>query len=248
MHEELLGAAQLLAQSGHPAAFTGAGVSAESGIPTYRDSEGLWQQYRVEDVATPEGFQRDPRKVWEFYNERRKQLWGIEPNAAHYALAELESVFPEFVVMTQNVDRLHQKAGSRNVIELHGNLCEVRCVDCGATFDKTGEELAPLPRCERCSGLLRPAVVWFHEPLPPGAWQAAKHVAESCDCLLVVGTSAQVYPAAALVDIAQAGGAKIIEINLEPSGITGRTDVSLLGKAGDILPQLVAQCRQQRLR
>ncbi len=239
-------AAELLAQSRRPVAFTGAGVSAESGIPTYRDSGGLWAQYRVEDVATPEGFARDPRLVWEFYNLRRNELWKIEPNPAHYALADLEQLFPEFVVVTQNVDRLHQKAGSSRVIELHGNICEVRCVDCGATFDRTGQELEPLPRCERCSGLLRPAVVWFGEPLPPEAWRAAEEAVNQCDCLLVVGTSARVYPAAGLVDYARRAGARVLEFNLQPSAASDLADVLLLGKAGETLPRVVALCKERR--
>ncbi len=241
---QLRHAAELLAASQRPAAFTGAGISAESGIPTYRDLGGLWQQYSIEEVATPQGFERDPRKVWEFYNARRNQLWEIEPNRGHYALAELQELFPDFVIITQNVDRLHQKAGSKRVIELHGNLHEVRCVDCGATFDKVGESLDPLPRCERCSGLLRPNVVWFGEPLPEEAWKAATETVRRCDCLLVVGTSAQVYPAASLVDMARASGARVLEFNLDRTPVSDVADVALSGKAGELLPQVVTLCRQ----
>lgn len=237
--DDIAKAAELLAAATRPVGFTGAGVSAESGIPTFRGAGGLWEQFRIEDVATPEAFERNPRMVWEFYNLRRRAVFQAQPNAAHTAFARLEEIFPAFVLITQNVDRLHQRAGSRRVIELHGNLCETRCTNCGRVDDKSGVELGDLPRCEACGGLLRPAVVWFGEPLPPGAWAQAEEAANRADCMIVVGTSAQVYPAAGLVAMAKRHGAAILEINLEPTPVTPLADVSIFGRAAEILPAVV---------
>jgi NAD-dependent deacetylase len=197
---------------------------------------------RIEDVATPGAFQRDPARVWQFYNERRDQLLDVEPNPAHYALAELESLVLGFCLMTQNVDRLHQRAGSTRVLELHGNLPEVRCTVCGRQFDMAGVKLPPVPTCAECGGLLRPAVVWFGEALDDQVWAAAEMSARQSDVLLVVGTSAEVYPAAGLISIAQRAGASTIEINLERTG--AGTSLGIYGPAGKNLPQLVAQARE----
>ncbi len=237
--EEIRRATELLARARRPVAFTGAGVSAESGIPTFRGSGGLWENYRVEDVATPEAFERNPRLVWEFYNLRREAVFRAEPNPAHRALARLEELFPNFVLITQNVDRLHQRAGSKKVIELHGNLCEVRCTGCGRTFDKTGVRLEWPPRCAECGELLRPAVVWFGEALPLDAWRAAEEAANASDCMLVIGTSAQVYPAAGLIAMARRHGAAIVEVNLEPTAASEMAAISIYGKAAEVLPQIV---------
>jgi NAD-dependent deacetylase len=222
--------------------LTGAGVSAESGVATFRGSGGLWTRVRIEDVATPGAFQRDPARVWQFYNDRRDQLLDVEPNPAHYALAELESLARHFCLITQNVDRLHQRAGSIRVLELHGNLTEVRCTACGRRFDMAGVRLPQLPRCAECGGLLRPNVVWFGETLDDHIWaEAARSVRES-DVLLVVGASAEVYPAAGLVSIARQAGASAIEINLERTGAS--TNLGIYGPAGQTLPELVAKVRQ----
>jgi NAD-dependent deacetylase len=219
--------------------MTGAGISAESGIPTFRGDGGYWQGVSAQELASPEGFARDPHKVWEWYNRRRQALWGVKPNAGHLALAELERRVAEFGLATQNVDRLHHAAGSRNVVELHGNLCEVRCTGCAAVLDRTGVALPPEPRCEACGAWLRPAVVWFGENLPMDALATAQAWASRAEVYLVVGTSAVVWPAAGLAYTAKLAGARIIEVNPEPSGVTDLADLSLRGKAGEILPQLL---------
>lgn len=239
-------AAGIIAAAHNVAALTGAGVSAESGVPTFRGSGGLWKNLRAEDVATPQAFQHDPRLVWEFYNYRRDLLTTVEPNPAHRALAEFESMRPGFTLITQNVDRLHQRAGSRRVLELHGNIWEVRCTRCGQTFDKTGEKLPELPRCGECDGLLRPCVVWFGESLPMDVWTDAERCVAECDCLLVIGTSAHVHPAASLAWTAARAGASVIEINLEPTPAQDITTLGLYGPAGVILPELFAGVQQLR--
>jgi NAD-dependent deacetylase len=237
--EALARAADALRRAERVAALTGAGVSAESGLATFRNSGGLWEGHAVEDVATPEAFQRNPELVWRFYNARRSALRAARPNAGHAALAELERRWGDrFTLATQNVDGLHQAAGSRRVLELHGGLARVRCSACRAVTDRAGEDLPGLPRCGACGGLLRPDVVWFHEMLPDGVWRAASEAVEACDCLLVVGTSAVVYPAAGLIGMARAVGAAVVEVNLEPAAsVTGL--IGLYGKSGEILPRLV---------
>jgi NAD-dependent deacetylase len=241
-------AASLLAQSRRVAVLTGAGVSAESGIPTFRGLGGLWRGRDPMRLATREAFAADPALVWEFYNWRRDLVARAEPNAAHRALAELAGRIPHVALITQNVDRLHQRAGSRDVIELHGNLIDVRCTGCGTTFDRTCVALPSVPCCDDCGGLLRPGVVWFGEPLPPDAWRAAESAVHAADLLLVVGTSAVVYPAAGLIGSARRAGLigsarraglAIIEINLEPTPVSDAIDIGVYGPAGIILPQIV---------
>jgi len=238
--ERLDQAAAILRSARRVVALTGAGVSAESGVPTFREKGGLWEQVRIEDVATPRGFQKDPERVWAFYNARLENLGQVKPNPGHVALARLEGRYEAFALVTQNIDGLHRAAGSRNVLEVHGDLWQVRCTRCGKVSDRTGEVLAPLPRCGECNGLLRPNVVWFEEELPSGIWAAACEAVAACDCLLVVGTSAAVYPAAGLVWDAKHHGAAVIEVNLEVTDASAVADVSLLGKSGEILPRLVA--------
>ena len=240
-------AARIMASANRIAALTGAGVSAESGVPTFRGAGGLWKNFRAEEVATPEAFAHDPKLVWEFYNDRRNRLTTVRPNPAHLALAELETLADQFVLITQNVDGLHRAAGSRRVLEIHGNIWTVRCTKCGRQWDKTGEPLDELPKCEECAGLLRPGVVWFGESLPPELWQQAEHAVQECDCLLVVGTSAQVHPAAGLAWIARNAGAQIIEVNLEPTPASEITTIGLYGKAGEVLPKLVARREELRV-
>src|SRR5262245_16380651 len=209
------------------AVLTGAGVSAESGVPTFRGAGGLWEGHRVEDVATPEAFGRDPGMVWRFYNLRRAELWTVRPNPGHLALAALEQRWgPErFTLCTQNIDGLHRAAGSRRVLELHGNLTRVRCTECAYIAGRPGETLEELPHCGACQALLRPDIVWFHEMLPQAVWLEACAGVEGCNCFLVVGTTAVVYPAAGLVDLARAVAARVIEINPEASAISDRVDV-----------------------
>jgi NAD-dependent deacetylase len=190
-------------------------------------------------LATPEAFAADPRLVWDFYHWRRELVARAESNPAHRALAEWDRRVPHFHLITQNVDRLHQRAGSRAVLELHGNLGDVRCTGCGRTFDRWGETLPPLPLCAACGESLRPAVVWFGEPLPPVVWESAASAVRAADLLLVVGTSAVVYPAAGLIGESRRFGHSVIEINVEPTPASDLVDLSLFGKAGEILPRLV---------
>jgi len=221
------------------AALTGAGVSAESGIPTFRGAGGLWRQFRPEDLATPEAFARDPLLVWEWYDWRRRLIAAASPNPGHAALAEIERRAGAFALITQNVDGLHERAGSRCVLKLHGDIWQVRCTGCGAEKRDDRTPLPSLPpRCE-CGSLLRPGVVWFGEPLPAGIWAQAEQAASGAEVFLVIGTSAAVYPAAGLAWLAKSAGAKVIEINPEETGLSAAADVSLRGKSGDLLPLLI---------
>ena len=220
--------------------LTGAGVSAESGVPTFRGPGGLWQGRRAEELATPQAFQRDPELVWEFYNDRREKLLSCKPNAGHAAISALEAVFGEWTLITQNVDGLHRQAGSKNVVELHGNIWTTRCTACGHEFDHSGAKLSRRPACDDCGGLLRPGVVWFGEMLPPDALAAAQHVVDRCQAMLVVGTSSAVEPAASMAGWARTRGAMVVEINLERTPLSEEADECLFGKAGEILPRLVA--------
>jgi NAD-dependent deacetylase len=233
-------AAERLRAARNVCVLTGAGVSAESGVPTFRDLGGLWQNVKVEDVASPEGFARNPKRVWEFFNARRAKLWTIQPNPAHYALAQLERRAPALTLITQNVDGLHHLAGSRNVVEIHGSLRTVRCVGCGRQRDASGETLPDEPRCADCGDWLRPAVVWFGEMLPLDAMERAEFALETCDVMLVVGTSGVVYPVAGFSLYAAEHGATIIDVNPDPDAISPACEISLIGKAGAILPRVMA--------
>lgn len=225
----------------HVVVLTGAGVSAESGVPTFRDAQtGLWARYRPEDLATPEAFLRDPRLVWEWYAYRRALVEAAAPNPAHLALAELERAVPELTLVTQNVDGLHRRAGSRNVVELHGSLDRYRCSQDGRVVDRWETPDVP-PRCPRCGAPVRPDVVWFGEMLPPGAWATAAEAAARCDVFLCVGTSGVVQPAASLPLIARAASAYTAEINLRPGALDGVLDAHLYGPAGELLPAVVAR-------
>jgi NAD-dependent deacetylase len=230
-----------LAESKRLTVLTGAGVSAESGVPTFRGKEGLWQGFRATDLATPQAFSRDPKLVWNFYNWRRQLLAPLQPNPAHEALVRLEEKIPQFWLVTQNIDDLHRRAGSRNLIELHGNIWMVRCSRCQKVNRNDEVPLPELPTCEDCGGLLRPHVVWFGEQLEPAILERAIVEARSCDTMLVIGTSALVQPAASLALHAKEEGARVVEINLEPTPYSGHLDLVLQGKAGEILPQLVEE-------
>jgi NAD-dependent deacetylase len=238
--EALERAAGYLRPARRVAVLTGAGISAESGLATFRGGGGLWEGHRVEDVATPSAFRRDPQLVWRFYNLRRAALRTARPNPGHEALVRLEERLKGgFTLITQNVDGLHRAAGSRNVLEVHGSLRHVRCTGCGTAGDRGTEPLDDLPHCPSCGGLLRPDVVWFEEALPEGVWRRAEQAALGCECFLVVGTSAVVYPAAGLVLLARDRGASVIEVNLERTPATGHADVSLFGPSGQVLPALL---------
>jgi NAD-dependent deacetylase len=235
---EISQAREILDRARRVVVLTGAGVSAESGVPTFRGAGGLWQEKRPEELATPQAFARDPVLVWRFYNWRRDILAGCRPNAAHEAIARLEAALgPGFTLITQNVDGLHGLAGSRRVLEVHGNIWRVRCLRC-ALRREARQRLGELPRCE-CGGLLRPDVVWFGEPLEDTLWAAALEAAEGCQLMLVVGTSATVQPVASLPLVARAAGAAVVEVNPEP-GLAGVAEIALSGRAAEILPLLVA--------
>jgi len=222
------------------AVLTGAGVSAESGVPTFRGAGGLWKRQRAENLATPEAFARDPKLVWEWYDWRRGVLAGVKPNPGHYALAELERRSSNFTLITQNVDGLHELAGSRNVLRVHGSIWMLRCLGCGREEENRRSPLAELPpRCD-CGGMLRPGVVWFGESLPADVWRAAEAAARSCDLLLVIGTSAVVYPTAGLSRLAKSSGARVVEINIAETPLSRDIDEFLLGPSGELLPQLIA--------
>lgn len=212
-------------------AFTGAGISAESGIPTFRDAGGLWRNFRAEDLATPEAFARDPKLVWEWYEWRRGLVRAAEPNAAHRALARLRNA----VVVTQNVDGLHARAGSREVVELHGNLFRARCTAEGTIRNALGAFDAIPPRCE-CGALLRPDVVWFGEMLPDQAVARAMLVMRSADLVLVIGTSGVVYPAAGFVPLCRG---MTIEINPQASALSSACTFALAETAATATPPLV---------
>lgn len=236
-------AAELLATATSVCISSGAGMSAESGIPTFRDENGLWSKVKPEEMATPEAFARDPVKVWEWYRWRRQKLATIEPHAGHRMLAEWEKRVDEFVIVTQNIDGLHHAAGSKNVIELHGRMDMVRCVGCD--YDQQGlDDLGPEPHCPQCGDWLRPGVVWFGEMLPPGAIEAAFAAARRCGLMLVIGTSGVVQPAASLVDAAKAYGATVIEINPNASELSHLADVCVRSGCREALPAIDEEWRR----
>ncbi len=224
--------------------LTGAGISAESGVPTFRGEDGLWRQYRAEELATPEAFHRDPNLVWKWYDWRRGLIAGCEPNAGHRTLVEMEREWGDFTLITQNVDDLHQQAGSIRVLRLHGSIWQVRCT---AENVVTENHEVPLgqtpPRCP-CGALLRPHVVWFGESLETAVLRQAYAAAEACDLMLVVGTSAVVHPAASLPAIAKRGGARLIELNLERTPLSPYADEVILGPAAEELPRLWHRLRK----
>ncbi|MDX1682979.1 MAG: NAD-dependent deacylase [Phycisphaeraceae bacterium] len=226
-------AAEQIAEADHLCVMTGAGASAESGIPTFRDAlDGLWSKYDPTDLATPEAFNRDPATVSRWYEHRRQLCLGCEPNPGHHALAELQRAFLEadrqFTLITQNVDGLHQRAGSQDPIQLHGSLFQWRCIACEQRHEPGDQEPETFPPpCPACEQPLRPSVVWFGEALPPEALAAAGDAAEGCDVFLSIGTSSQVQPAASLAWTAVHGGATLIEINPDPTPVTSRADAAI---------------------
>ena len=231
--------AEGLRRSEHVVALTGSGVSAESGVPTFREAQtGLWERYDPQQLATPEAFARDPDLVWSWYAWRRELVRKAEPNPAHLALAELERRVPHFTLVTQNVDGLHRRAGSKNVVELHGNIQRTLCSsEMLAVEPDEGAEGTPV--CPNCGAPLRPGVVWFGEALPEAEIVAASRAVQECDLLLSVGTSSLVYPAAALPFDAHDAGATVVEINPGDTPLTAVADHALRGRAGEILPALV---------
>ena len=228
-----------LSHDPYVAILTGAGVSAESGVPTFRGKDGLWKTYRAEELATPGAFEHDPALVWEWYDWRRQICAAALPNAAHEAIARLDAALSRFLLITQNVDGLHERAGARRIVELHGSIFRARCLDCGVVRRDMAVPLESIPPRCTCGGILRPDVVWFGEMLPEAALREAFEVSRSCSLMLVVGTSAVVQPAASMPLLAKQAGAKVIEINPTETPVTPFVDVHLEGKAAVILPELV---------
>lgn len=219
--------------------MTGAGISAESGVPTFRGAGGLWREYKPEELATPEAFAKDPRLVWEWYNHRRELIAKAVPNPGHKALVQLEIRKPRFTLITQNVDGLHDMAGSGKILKLHGDIWRMVCLECRANFPNRRVPLPKMPPHCACGGMARPGVVWFGEPLPEGMMKEAEHAAGAAQVFLVIGTSAVVHPAAGLIPYAKQAGAKVIEINVEPTAASKIVDISLQGPSGEILPKLL---------
>ena len=236
-------AVQKLKESEFLVVITGAGISAESGIPTFRGDDGLWKTYRAEELATPWAFDRDPRTVWEWYDWRRGIIGKAEPNPGHLAIKEMEELFNRFLLITQNVDGLHGRTGVRHMVEIHGNLWRVRCLKEGKTSMLYDWPLTDIPPVCGCGGLLRPDVVWFGESMPTLAMEECYNALSACDTLIVAGTSGVVYPVASFPETVKARGGFVIEVNLEPTPITSVAHVSLFGKCGDILPAIVAGLR-----
>lgn len=232
--------AQGLGQVQRVVVLTGAGVSAESGVPTFRGPGGLWRQHRPEDLATLQAFQRDPRLVWEWYDWRRGLISQVRPNPGHLALAEMEKLIPQFTLITQNVDGLHRQAGSRNVLEIHGSIWEVRCTGCGLVAEDRRVPLPLMPSCQDCGALLRPNVVWFGEALDPVRLKAAHEALGQVQVMLVAGTSGVVQPAASFALWAKEYGARLAEVNPDPTPLTPYCDWVFKGKSGEVLPALLA--------
>ncbi len=228
-----------LARTRSLAVLTGAGISADSGVPTFRGADGLWRNFRAEELATPEAFERDPRLVWEWYNWRRELIATKRPNQAHDTVAELERRIPSFWLITQNVDGLHRAAGSRKLSEIHGNIWMVRCTACGAIEDNHDVPISILPICRHCHGLLRPHIVWFGESLFPEDLTRCATALHTCEVLLVIGTSGVVYPAAGFAAAAKETGAFVAEINLETTPQSELVDLLIQGRAKDVVPLLL---------
>lgn len=224
--------------------LTGAGISAESGVPTFRGEDGLWRQYRAEELATPQAFMRDPTLVWEWYDWRRGLIANCEPNAAHRTLVDMERRCEDFTLITQNVDDLHHRAGSKRVVRLHGSIWQVRCTSEGIVRENHDVPLTQLPARCACGAALRPHVVWFGESLDGTVLEEAYAATENCDLMLVVGTSAVVHPAASLPTIAKSRGARLIEVNLERTPLSPYADEVVLGPAAEELPKLWARLQE----
>ncbi len=245
MPDPLAQAAERLRSATHVAVLTGAGVSKESGVPTFRDAlDGLWARFDPQQLATPSAFQRDPQLVWDWYRHRREQVQQVQPNPGHIALAQLEQRVPQLTLITQNVDDLHERAGSRRVIHLHGNIARYKCF-AACQGEPTYIDLETLddegrpPRCPHCGAWVRPAVVWFTEQLPLEALYEASAAVQDCDVMLVIGTSGLVVPAADLPGVARSYGGTVIEVNPDETPISPLAAVILRGPSGEILPRLV---------
>jgi len=228
---------QVLKESESIVFFTGAGISSESGIPTFRGKEGLWNKFKPEELANFDAFIKNPQLVWEWYNYRRKIVHNAQPNPAHLTIAEMQNHFKDVIVVTQNVDNLHRRAGSKKIFELHGNIERNFCINCKKFQNEELDFSSGVPKCE-CGGLIRPDVVWFGEYLPEDQFLGGEKAALKSDIFFVIGTSAVVYPAAGLVYTAKASGAIIVEINIEETELSSMVHYSYFGKAGEILPKI----------
>ena len=227
-------------RAGNIVAFTGAGISAESHVPTFRGSDGLWRNYSPESLATAEAFSNDPRLVWEWYDWLRGLIHAAQPNPGHLALTEMQQRNPQrFTLVTQNMDGLHEMAGSRDVVKLHGDIWRLRCTTCGRESRNEQVPMEYLPPLCRCGGTLRPAIVWFGETLPEDQWMRAVNAARGASVFMVIGTSASVYPAAGLVRVARESGAQVVIVNPDPTPADGLAQWILRGPAGEILPRLL---------
>lgn len=225
--------------------FTGAGISAESGIPTFRGANGFWNKLKPEELANFNAFIRNPKLVWEWYNYRKKIIHEAKPNAGHLAIAQMQDLFDDVTVVTQNIDNLHRRAASNNIFELHGNIERNYCINCHTFYGEELDYSNGIPKC-KCGGLIRPDVVWFGEYLPQDQFEGGETAAVLSDMFFVVGTSAIVYPAAGLVHAAKQAGSFIVEINIEPTEISSVCDQSFFGEAGKILPQIVNEAKKIR--
>lgn len=223
--------------------FTGAGISAESGISTFRGTDGIWNKLKPEELASFDAFLRNPDMIWEWYQYRRKIIHQTVPNAGHLAIAEMQNYFRDVRVVTQNVDNLHNRAGSKTVYELHGNIERNYCINCRTPYNAPDFAGDKVPRCH-CGGLIRPDIVWFGEMLPEGVFEASEDAAEKCDMMFVVGTSAVVYPAAQIPLIAKRFGAWVIEVNIEETELSSVADYQLLGKSGEKLPEVLNMVKE----
>jgi len=221
------------------AVITGAGISAESGVPTFRGADGLWKKYRAEELATPYAFKKDPKLVWEWYDWRRGLISKTSPNKGHLAIAEMESLIKDFTLITQNVDGLHRSAGSKNIIEIHGNLWRVKCIDHGHISYNMDVPLKEIPPHCHCGSIVRPDVVWFGESLSQSDINNSYDALRRAEILLVVGTSGIVQPVASFPHVAKEAGALVVEINIEKTPITALADYTLLGPSGEVLPLIV---------
>ena len=225
--------------------FTGAGISAESGIPTFRGKDGIWNKLKPEELANFDAFLRNPEMVWEWYNHRKKIVHESKPNAGHLAMAEMQNYFSNVTVVTQNIDNLHRRAGSKVIYELHGNIERNYCIKCGKQYNDELDFIDKAPACD-CGGLIRPDVVWFGEYLPEFQFTSSEEAAMKSEVFFVVGTSGIVYPAAGIIFTAKKSGAYIVEINIEETEITRYADKSFFGEAGKILPQIVDKLKENK--
>ncbi len=232
--------------------FTGAGISKESGLPTFRDLSGLWTKYDPMTLATPEAFQSDPAKVWSMYAQRQKELLNAQPNPGHITLAEMEPNYEQFLICTQNVDDLHERAGSKSIAKLHGDLRRMRCVECSARYDIPSADLPEeftvetLPKCDRCSGICRPDIVWFGEMLPPEPLEKSFLAAGTCDLMMIVGTSGEVSGGYGFTELAVRAGAYVVEINPNESHLSRLADYAVRAPSGEVLLALWDQVRPLR--